>query len=129
MMEDEVRISFFLPKPPSLNEFYAGKHFSVRTKYKNEYFKILDSVFADIDAFHCEVFRIDVLHNTRLDCDNVILAVKFLADYLRHCGMVENDNRRYFKSFSIGVEEDAEVVRKDFLKVTLKVRGYVSRDN
>lgn len=116
-----IEIDLNLPKPPSLNQFYAGRHFSVRQKYKKQYFEELDKAFEAYDEFTAETFSIHVFHNSRYDTDNCILAIKFTADYLRHRNWVEDDNKKYFKKLSIEVQED---LPKDIFKVKLKLYGY-----
>jgi len=120
-MKSSIEIDLNLPKPPSLNQFYAGRHFSVRQKYKKQYFEELDKAFEAYDEFTAETFSIHVLHNSRYDTDNCILAIKFTADYLRHRNWVEDDNKKYFKKLSIEVQED---LPKDIFKVKLKLYGY-----
>jgi len=116
-----IEIELNLPKPPSLNQFYAGRHFTVRQKYKKEYFNALEEAFKNYDEFFAETFEIDVFHNSRYDTDNCILAIKFTADYLRHRNFVKDDTKKYFKKLSIGVQED---LPKDIFKVKLKLYGY-----
>jgi hypothetical protein len=45
--DDYKEITIVLPKPPSLNQFYAGRHYSVRTKHKAEYC-MTSSIWNDI---------------------------------------------------------------------------------
>jgi Holliday junction resolvase RusA-like endonuclease len=116
-----IEIELNLPKPPSLNQFYAGRHFTVRQKYKKEYFNALEEAFKNYDEFFAETFEIDVFHNSRYDTDNCILAIKFTADYLRHRNFVKDDTKKYFKKLSIRVQED---LPKDIFKVKLKLYGY-----
>jgi len=114
-------ITLNLPKPPSLNAYYAGRHFSIRVKHKKEYFAALDKAFEDYDEFWAESFNIHVFHNSRYDNDNCILAVKFTADYLRHRNWVKDDSKKYFKHLSIKVDES---LPKDIFRVELKLYGY-----
>ncbi len=114
-------IELNLPKPPSLNQFYAGRHFTVRQKYKKEYFESLEKAFEIYDEFTAEHFEIHVTHNSRYDTDNCILAIKFTADYLRHRGFVKDDTKKYFKQLSIKVDENQE---KNIFKVKIKLYGY-----
>lgn len=122
-MTNEITLE--LPKPPSLNQFYAGRHFTVRQKYKKEYFAALEKAFEGYNEFTAESFDINVLHNSRYDTDNCILAVKFTADYLRHRGFVKDDTKKYFKKLSIKVDEDLE---KTVFKVKIKLYGYQTNE-
>ena len=121
-----LEIELDLPKPPSLNQYYAGKHFSVRLKHKKEYFNALEEAFKNYDEFFAETFDIDVFHNSRYDTDNCILAVKFTADYLRHRGWVKDDTKKYFKKLSIKVDDE---MSKDIFKVKIKLYGYKELPN
>lgn len=115
-----------LPKPPSLNQFYAGKHFTIRQKYKKEYFNELEKAFNQYQDFSAETFSVHVFHNSRYDTDNCILAIKFTADYLRHRGWVKDDTKKYFKYLSIRVDED---LPKDIFKIKLIFDGYKELPN
>lgn len=124
-MKKEYReVTFSLPKPPSLNQFYAGKHFAVRQKYKKEYNEHIKKALAEFDQFYSETYKIDIVHNTRYDCDNVILAIKFLADYLKENGYATDDTKRYFKGLSIRAKYDDEPIEKDKIQVTLRLFEY-----
>lgn len=118
-MVNEIELN--LPKPPSLNQFYAGRHFTVRQKYKKEYFKALEEAFKEYDEFTAESFEVHVSHNSRYDTDNCILAIKFSADYLRHRNWVKDDTKKYFKKLSIKVDDE---MPKDIFKVKIKLYGY-----
>ena len=124
MKEEYKEVTFSLPKPPSLNKFYAGKHFAVRIKYKKDYNEHIEEQLKAFDKFHAETFQIDVVHNTRYDCDNVILVIKFLADYLKDNGYVNDDSKKYFKGLNIRVKRDGEPIEKDEVSVTLKLHNY-----
>ena len=93
----------------------------LNANHKKQYFEELDKAFEAYDEFTAETFSIHVLHNSRYDTDNCILAIKFTADYLRHRNWVEDDNKKYFKKLSIEVQED---LPKDIFKVKLKLYGY-----
>lgn len=116
-----TEITIDLPKPPSLNQFYAGKHFAIRQKYKKEYFNALEKAFDDYEEFTAETFSIHVSHNSRYDTDNCILAIKFTADYLRHRNWVKDDTKKYFKYLSIKVDEE---LPKEIFKIKIKLYGY-----
>ncbi len=123
MKEEYREVIFSLPKPPSLNKFYAGKHFAIRMKYKKDYNVHVKKQLEAFDKFHAETFKIDIVHNTRYDCDNVILVIKFLADYLKDNGYVNDDSKKYFKGFNIRVKHDDEFIEKDEVLVTLKLNN------
>lgn len=120
-MEQRNQIVVTLPKPPSLNQFYAGKHWIVRKKHKDNYKNQLDLIFNEYEEFTAETFEIHIQHNSRFDVDNCILSVKFLADYLRDREWVLDDTKKYFKKFSISVNEE---LNKDEFRATIVLYGY-----
>ena len=119
--QEYKEIDFTLPKAPSLNQFYAGRHYSVRQKYKKEYNAEIKNVFDQFDKFFADTYKIDLVHNTRYDCDNVIITIKFISDYLKDNGYVTDDSKKYFKSLSIRVAEDGEVIEKNSISVKIKL--------
>lgn len=128
MIQSQFDLDFLLPKPPSLNTVYAGKHYAVRQKYKKEYFNEIREVFQQFDEFRADTFQIHLRHNTRLDCDNLILAIKFLSDYLVSEEMVANDNKKHFKKMSICVADDEDEVPKNYIKVKIILGNYECND-
>jgi hypothetical protein len=122
--QEYKEIDFTLPKAPSLNQFYAGRHYSVRQKYKKEDTAENKNVFDQFDKFFADTYKIDLVHNTRYDCDNVIITIKFISDYLKDNGYVTDDSKKYFKSLSIRVAEDGEVIEKNSISVKIKLYGY-----
>lgn len=119
---DEFKeITLSLPKPPSLNQFYAGQHYSVRTKHKSEYWKEIQNTLETFDRFHVERFSLHVRYNCRYDVDNAITCSKFLADYLRNHGYVDDDTPKFFEEQSTRFDS---TIPKDRFIVTLKGYGY-----
>lgn len=118
-MDDYQEIIIHLPKPPSLNQFYAGRHYAVRQKYKKKYFGAIEEAMKDMDKFSLETFEIHVKYNCRFDVDNAICCCKFLADYLRHHDYVKDDNPKFFKKQS--TEYDPEIEKDTFVA---KIKGY-----
>ena len=98
-------ITLTLPKPPSLNKIYAGKHWAVRKKYKDDYKAECVKVLEDFDKFTAEGFAFAIRYNSRLDIDNGILVSKFLADTLVSEGIVPDDNPKYYKRVQITYDE------------------------
>ena len=105
-MNDYTLITLELPKPPSLNKIYAGKHWAVRKKYKDDYKKICAEALCEYDSFVAEEFYFDISYNSRLDIDNGILVSKFLADTLVSEGIVKDDSPKYYKKVSIRYDQD-----------------------
>ena len=105
-MNDYTLITLELPKPPSLNKIYAGKHWAVRKKYKDDYKKICAEALCEYDSFVAEEFYFDISYNSRLDIDNGILVSKFLADTLVSEGIVKDDSPKYYKKVPIRYDQD-----------------------
>lgn len=90
-----------LPKPPSLNKIYAGGHWAIRAKLKNDYKREIEKELDKFDSFVLEAYSLDIAYNSRLDIDNGILCSKFLSDCLVGKGIVRDDSPSYFKSVRI----------------------------
>ena len=118
-------VTLTLPKPPSLNKWYSGKHWAIRKKQKETYGEAIKYELQTIDAFTMDRFAIDVQYNCRYDVDNAITCVKFLADYLRGDGYVIDDNTKYFFSQSTTFNPE---LNKDEFRATIKCYGYSIRE-
>lgn len=122
MQEDDYQeITLLLPKPPSLNQFYAGRHFAIRTKYKENYWAHIEDSLATFDKFTMERFSIHVRYNCRFDVDNAICCSKFLADYLRKHGYVVDDTPKFFEEQSTRYDQTVE---KNKFLATIRGHGY-----
>jgi len=124
MGKDTIEIEFTLPKPPSLNSYFNSKHWAMQTKFKKQYNEYIKERLDQHDKFFADTYKIDIIHNTRYDCDNAIIAVKFISDYLKDNNYVIDDTRKYFKGLSIRVAEDGEPIEKNTILVKLKLYGY-----
>ena len=118
-------VTIILPKPPSLNKWYSGKHWSVRKKQKESYSGHIKDQLERIDSFTMDRFAIDVQYNCRYDVDNAITCIKFLADYLRGDGYVIDDTPKYFFSQSTTFNKE---LNKDEFKATIRCYGYSTRE-
>lgn len=118
---DYVEIELNLPKPPSLNMIYAGKHWTYRKKKKDEYKEICITELSKLDAFTCEAFRMAIRYNSRLDIDNGILVSKFLADTLVSQGIVPDDSPKYYDQVTIKYDKSLE---KNSYLVRLRCTGF-----
>lgn len=118
---DYVEVELELPKPPSLNMIYAGKHWAVRKKYKDDYKKECQKELAKLDNFVCSRIHIFITYNSRLDIDNGILVSKFLADTLVSEGIIPDDNPKYYDRVTIKYDKD---VPKNTYLVKIKCFDY-----
>ena len=117
MLKDILEIELNLPKPPSLNQYYAGKHWAIRKKQKDEYAKHCKEELERFDSFTCSSYEIHIRYNSRHDVDNVVLVSKFLSDTLVAMGIVQDDGNKYYKRLNIKIDKD---LPKDTFIVKLK---------
>lgn len=61
-------------------------------------------MFRDAGVQPMEYFRMDVRYWSRADCDNCV--IKRLVDTLRSEQLVPQDDKRYFKGFSVTPDPD-----------------------
>jgi len=118
---DYVEIELELPKPPSLNKIYAGQHWAVRKKYKDDYKKECQKQLEKLDDFVCNRIQFFITYNSRMDIDNGILVAKFLADTLVSEGIIPNDNPKYYDKVTL--EYDLDLPKNTYL-VKIKCFGY-----
>lgn len=120
-----VEIELMLPKPPSLNMIYAGKHWSYRAKKKNEYKDICKKELAKHDLFTADRIRIFIDYNSRLDIDNGILVSKFLADTLTSEGYIKDDSPKFYDKITIQFNSGVD---KNFYRTKVRCWGYRFRE-
>jgi len=96
-----VDISVKIGKVPSLNAFYAGKHFTYRIaakkKFKDEVLKQLN----EYDPIQFESVQVRAEVNYRYDIDNCIMAVKFAIDAFKDWGGIKDDTKKFFPKLTI----------------------------
>jgi len=95
---DYYEIELSLPKPPTLNTFYAGKHWAIRKKRKADYNTYIEKALSNYDKWNMESFALDIRYNCNYDVDNAIIAAKFVSDYLTANGYIPKDTPNYFTS-------------------------------
>lgn len=100
---NEIEVS--IPKPPSLNQLYAGKFWTYRAGQKEKYFTGIARALEGLDKWTMDRFSVHLRYNSRFDVDNSVVAVKFLADYLRYNGYVRDDTPKYFLELRITYDE------------------------
>lgn len=108
---NEIEVS--IPKPPSLNQLYAGKFWTYRHGQKEKYFIGIARSLEGHDRWTMDRFAVHLRYNSRYDLDNSIVAVKFLADYLRYNGYVYDDTPKYFVELRISY--DASLKKDQYL--------------
>lgn len=126
-MPDEYQeITIPLPKPPSLNALYSGKHWSNRFSEKSSFGRQVHKTLHSYDSFHADKISIHLRYNCRFDVDNTIVAIKFLADYLKSNGYIDDDTPKYFTGISSTFDNH---LGKDEFVAKVCCWGYKLRDN
>lgn len=90
-----------LGKVPSLNAFYASKHWMARKKAKDLAYA---EVMRQLERLEKVVFQechIEARVNYRYDIDNSVMAVKFALDAFRDWGGVQDDSPKFVLSVLI----------------------------
>jgi hypothetical protein len=101
-------------KVPSLNAFYASRHWTVRKKAKDLH---CDEVLAQLYTFDCVPItdvHITCLVNYRYDVDNSIMAVKFALDAFKKWGAIRDDSPKYVKQIKL---VHSEAIAKDTAEI------------
>ena len=122
---DYIEIELIVPKPPSLNMIYAGKHWTYRYKKKNEYKEACKKELAKHDKFTADRIRIAIVYNSRLDIDNGILVSKFLADTLKEEGYILDDKPQHYDLITIKFDGRLD---KNCYIATIRCWGYKIRE-
>ena len=102
-------------KVPSLNAFYASKHWTARVKAKELASKEVMLQLAKYDLQEIKDVHILCLVNYRYDIDNAIMAVKFALDAFKTWGGVKDDSRTYVKSLKMVHDQ---TIPKDTAEIT-----------
>lgn len=85
-------------KWPSTNDL-RNKHWRSNQALKETWRKKLGWLILEQRPRKLKQFRIDVRYKSKLDPDNVTL--KFFCDALKDSGVIIDDNKKYFRGFSI----------------------------
>ena len=116
-LSDTRQLSYkvVIGKVPSLNAFYASKHWTVRKNAKDKH---CDEVLAQLYTMDCvpiHQVHITCLVNYRYDVDNSIMAVKFALDAFKTWGGVKDDSRTYVQSLKMVHDKS---IPKDTAEIT-----------
>ena len=88
-------------KIPSLNAFYASKHWIVRKKAKDAFKTEILGQLNKYDKITFKQVTVRLETNLGYDIDNCIMAVKFGMDALKEWGGVKDDTKVYFPKLTI----------------------------
>lgn len=101
-------ISFSLEyKFPTLNDWYSGNHWKIRSVIKKKSHSYISSLLNDIpEKPEIITFTISLRYNLpRRDADNMLPVVKLFVDCLKNNNWILEDSPKYFKSFEIIFDE------------------------
>jgi hypothetical protein len=76
-------------KVPSLNAFYASKHWTVRAKAKEKHCGEVLQQLQQLDKYELQHVSINCRVNYRYDLDNSVMAIKFALDAFKQWGGVK----------------------------------------
>jgi hypothetical protein len=91
-------------KVPSLNQFYASKHWIARKKARDLLHAEISKQLRKIEPVSFEQCQIEAWVNYRYDLDNCIMAIKFATDAFRDWGGIPDDSPKYIKAISINYD-------------------------
>lgn len=94
-------------KVPSLNAFYASKHWTFRSTAKN---KFVTEILKQLETYDLKPIvhvTVECRVNYKYDLDNSIMAVKFALDAFKRWGGIKDDSRAYVRR--INMLHDPEV--------------------
>ena len=88
-------------KVPSLNSFYASKHWIVRKKAKDKFKAELLEQLEQYDKIQFKKVIVRLETNLGYDIDNCIMAVKFGMDAFKDWGGIADDTKKHFPKLTI----------------------------
>lgn len=108
----------------SLNKFFAGKHWTIRNKIKDQFHilfgGLLNKKYKKVDKYH-----VSLVYNSRLDPTNTIILIKIAEDYLRHIDVLTDDTKKYCKQVTITPDES---MGKKNYKLTVHIISYATKE-
>ena len=104
----DIEIKVVLSKVPSLNQFYASKHWIVRKKAKDKFTEEVLAQLATYDKTKFQTITATLRHNYGYDNDNCIMAIKFALDALRKWGGIQDDNTNFVTKVTISRDHEIE---------------------
>ena len=103
----------------SANQYYSGKHWSVRAKHKSNYLKLCNG-FKDLEPVDCKVdIAMEFFYKTRaLDSSNNSAMFKMIEDTLVKFGVFKDDNINYVGWCAMKSTKDKKA-KEDYCIVTI----------
>jgi hypothetical protein len=109
----------------SLNKFFAGKHWTVRNKIKDNFHclfaRLLTGKYRMIDKY-----EVVLEYNSRLDPTNTIIMIKIGEDFLRHINILTDDTKNYCKKVTIEPRSD---MNKKHYRMTFHILSYATKES
>ena len=99
--QSDAAISVEVGKVPSLNSFYASKHWIVRKKAKDKFKAEFLEQLDQYDKIEFKSVAVTLETNLGYDIDNCIMAVKFGMDAFKDWGGIPDDTKKYFPKLTI----------------------------
>lgn len=84
----------------SLNKIY-GMNRHVAAKLKKEWQGTFTQMFAEAGIKPLATFSLTLRYWSRIDADGTVAGLKVLIDSLRYAGLIANDDKRYFRGFTV----------------------------
>lgn len=112
--QSDAAISVEVGKVPSLNSFYASKHWILRKKAKDKFKEEILEQLNQYDKVAFKCISVKALVNYRYDLDNSIMCIKFALDAFKEWGGIPDDTKAYVCKVTI---EDDSTLPKDTSKV------------
>jgi HKD family nuclease len=109
----------------SLNKFFAGKHWTIRNKIKDQFHLLFEGLlnkkYKKVDKY-C----VTLMYNSRLDPTNTIILIKIAEDYLRHIEVLTDDTKKYCKKVTIIPDES---MGKKNYKLIIHIISYATKES
>lgn len=106
ILPNDAAIIVEIGKVPSLNSFYASKHWAIRKKAKDTFKAEILEQLNEMDKIQFQKIHIKAEVNYRYDLDNSIMAVKFALDAFKEWGGIPDDTKEHFGQLTLIYNSD-----------------------
>ena len=113
-LPNDAVITVEVGKVPSLNAFYASKHWIMRKKAKDKFKAEVLEQLNKYDKIQFKQVNVRAETNLGYDIDNCIMAVKFAMDAFKEWGGIADDNKKHFPKVTL---EHNPAIKKDTSKI------------
>jgi hypothetical protein len=108
----------------SLNKFFAGKHWTIRNKIKDQFHllfgRLLTKKYKMVDKY-----EVVLEYNSRLDPTNTIILIKIGEDFLRHINVLTDDTKKFCKKVTI---IPVSTMGAKHYKMTFQIISYATKE-